>query len=219
MSTYESVFENNKKWVSEKKASNSLFFKHLAEGQSPDFLYIGCSDSRVPIEEVAGKEPGDIFVHRNIANLVVNNDLSVLSVIEYAVKYLDVKHVVICGHYNCGGIKAAMTPQDMGVLNPWLRNIRDVYRLHQVELDAIADEELRYRRLVELNVEEQCVNVLKTAVVQQAYLEKGYPQVHGWVFDVHTGELIDQKINFKEKLRKIREIYDLGNTVLAQYST
>lgn len=211
MNSYESIFLNNQLWLQEKNASNPDFFKHLAEGQSPEFLYIGCSDSRVPIEEVAGKEPGDIFVHRNIANMVSNNDLSVLSVIEYAIKYLDVKHVVVCGHYNCGGIKAAMTPQDLGVLNPWLRNIRDVYRLHQKELDSLTDEEQRYRRLVELNVQEQCVNVIKTAVLQKAYLEKGYPEVHGWVFDVHSGELIDLKIDFQEILRKIREIYDLGH--------
>lgn len=208
---YLSVFENNRKWVNDKKATDAQFFDHLAKGQNPEFLYIGCSDSRVPIEEVTGKEPGEIFVHRNIANVVSNTDLNVLSVIEYAVKYLEVKHVVVCGHYNCGGVLAAMTPQDMGILNPWLRNIRDVYRLHQSELSAIANEETRYRRLVELNVEEQCMNVIKTAVVQKHYLNHGFPIVHGWVFDVHSGELIDLKINFEAKLAKIRELYDLGH--------
>ena len=151
-----------------------------------------------------------MFVHRNIANLVSNNDLSALSVIEYAVDYLQVKHIVVCGHYYCGGVKAAMQSKDLGLLNPWLRNIRDVFRLHQSELEAITDEETRYKRLVEINVEEQCFNVIKTAVVQKHYLAQGSPTVHGWVFDVHSGRLIDLQIDFVEKLKMIRRIYDLG---------
>lgn len=210
MEKYKQVFENNKKWIQEKEATKKGFFAHLAEGQNPEFLYIGCSDSRVPIEDVTGMEPGNIFVHRNIANVVSNSDLNVLSVIEYAVKHLKVKHVVVCGHYNCGGIKAAMTPQDLGILNPWLRNIRDVFRLHQPELDSIQDEEQKYRRLVELNVEEQCFNVIKTSVIQQSYAVNQFPIVHGWVFDVRSGELIDLKINFEDKLHKVMEIYNLG---------
>lgn len=216
MSLYDRVFLNNKHWIAEKKATNTQFFDHLAEGQNPEFLYIGCSDSRVTIEDLTGAEPGQIFVHRNIANIVSNSDLNVLSVIEYAVKYLKVQHVVVCGHYYCGGIKAAMTPSDMGILNPWLRNVRDVYRLHRKELDGIQDEENRYKRLVELNVEEQCINVIKTAVVQKSYLESGYPTVHGWVFDVKSGELIDLKINFREKLKDIQQIYDLGHSMSSE---
>jgi carbonic anhydrase len=210
MELYQRVFENNKKWIAEKKATNADFFKHLAEGQSPEILYIGCSDSRVTAEDMTGVLPGEMFVHRNVANLVPNNDGSSTSVIHYAVNHLHVKHIVVCGHYYCGGVKAAMMAADMGELNPWLRNIRDVYRLHKDELNAITDENLRYNRLVELNVEEQCINVIKIAAVQKAYLNTGYPIVHGWVFDIRTGILTDLKINFSEKLKTIREIYDLG---------
>jgi carbonic anhydrase len=213
MKAYNEIFENNKKWVASKKATNKDFFKHLAEGQSPEVLYIGCSDSRVSAEEMTGMEPGEMFVHRNIANVVANNDLSAASVIEYAVDVLQVKHVVVCGHYYCGGVLAAMKPQDLGILNPWLRNIRDVYRLHRSELDSISDEDAKYRRLVELNVQEQCINVIKTAVLQKHYLNTGFPTVHGWVFDIKTGELIDLKIDFDDKLKHIQEIYDLGKEI------
>ena len=210
MITYEEVFENNKRFIEEKKRNDKEFFRQLSLGQNPEFLYIGCSDSRVTAEEMTGVKPGQMFVHRNIANLVSNNDLSALSVIEYAVDYLQVKHIVVCGHYYCGGVKAAMQSKDLGLLNPWLRNIRDVFRLHQSELEAITDEETRYKRLVEINVEEQCFNVIKTAVVQKHYLAQGSPTVHGWVFDVHSGRLIDLQIDFVEKLKMIRRIYDLG---------
>lgn len=212
LTLYQRVFLNNKKWVLEKKAANANFFEHLSKGQSPEFLYIGCSDSRVTIEELTGSEAGQLFVHRNIANVVSNTDLNVMSVIEYAVRHLKVKHVVVCGHYYCGGIKAAMTPSDLGILNPWLRNIRDVYRLHRDELDKIENEDVRYKRLVELNVEEQAINVIKTAAVQQTYLNSGFPTVHGWVFDIKSGNLIDLNIDFKEKLRDIQKIYDLGHS-------
>lgn len=207
---YAQVFENNRQWIAEKLAVDAQYFEHLAQGQNPQILYIGCSDSRLTAEELMGAQPGDVFVHRNIANLVGALDLSALAVIEYAIAHLDVKHVVVCGHYECGGVKAAMQPRDLGVLNPWLRNIRDVYRLHNDELSSITDEALRYRRLVELNVEEQCVNVIKTAVFQQAYLATGKPTVHGWVFDIHNGRLIDLRIDFNKKLAGIREVYDLG---------
>ncbi len=191
------------------QSSDPDFFEKLARDQTPDYLYIGCSDSRVPANEIMGLEPGEVFVHRNIANLVNNTDLNVLSVINYAIVHLDVKHIIVCGHYNCGGVKAAMTPKDMGILNPWLRNIRDVYRVHHAELDAIADSELRYNKLVELNVLEQATNVIKTATVQKSYMAKGYPVVHGWVFDLHSGVLIDLNIDFKTILNDIRSIYDL----------
>jgi carbonic anhydrase len=212
MDFYKKIFENNKKWLKEKKNTDADFFEHLAKGQNPEILYIGCSDSRVTAEEMTGVEPGQMFVHRNVANLVPNNDNNSAAVVEYAVAYLDVKHIVVCGHYECGGIKAAMQPEDMGILNPWLRNVRDVYRLHQNTLDAIKDHDQRYKKLVELNVEEQCINIMKMAILQKHYLETGFPTVHGWVFDIHSGELIDLRIDFLKKLEGIREIYDLGTT-------
>ncbi len=212
MPSYEQVFENNRKWIAQKKATNKDFFINLAKGQNPNYLYIGCSDSRATAEELMGAAPGEVFVHRNIANVISNVDLNAMSVIEYAVAFLKVKHIVVCGHYFCGGVKAAMQAEDLGILNPWLRNIRDVYRLHKDELNSIKDEEQRYMRLVELNVEEQCINVIKTAAVQKAYLNTGYPLVHGWVFNVKSGELLDLKIDFDNKLKGIQEIYNLGTT-------
>jgi carbonic anhydrase len=210
MERYIQMFEKNKLWVEQRKASNEDFFKHLAEGQNPEFLYIGCSDSRVTAEEMTGARPGQMFVHRNIANVISNNDLSAMSVIEYAVSFLKVRHIIVCGHYYCGGVKSAMEHKDYGILNPWLRNIRDVYRLHQKELDAMLDLDERYRRLVEVNVLEQCINVTKTAAVQKRFLADGFPMVHGWVFDVKSGLLIDLNFKFEENLKHIREIYDLG---------
>ena len=207
--SYEKIFENNKKWVESKLAENKDFFKTLSQTQTPDFLYIGCSDSRVSAEELMGMKPGEVFVTRNIANVVNTLDMSSTAVIQYAVEHLKVKHVIVCGHYGCGGVKAAMTPQDLGLLNPWLRTIRDVYRLHQVELDAIADENKRYDRLVELNVQEQCINVIKMAVVQEQYLVDEYPIVHGWVFDMRTGKIVDLEIDFENILKDIQKIYNL----------
>jgi len=212
MTNYERIFENNRIWVAEKMASDKDFFDNLAKGQHPDFLYIGCSDSRVTAEELMGLKPGELFVHRNIGNVISNNDLNAMSVINYAVTQLQVKHIVVCGHYECGGVKAAMQSRDMGILNPWLRNIRDVYRLHKDELNVIRNDAERYNRLVELNTEEQCINIMKTAVVQKAYLKQGYPKVHGWIFDVRTGELIDLHFDFRKKLKDIQEIYNLGTT-------
>tara|TARA_R110002111_G_scaffold2_4_gene30 strand:- start:3816 stop:4496 length:681 start_codon:yes stop_codon:yes gene_type:complete len=202
------VFQNNKQWIKAKLAVDNDYFEELGKGQNPELLYIGCSDSRVTAEELMGAQPGEVFVHRNIANMVSGIDLNVMSVVEYAVTHLKVKHVVVCGHYACGGVKAAMQSADLGVLNGWLRNIRDVYRIHKLELNNIEDEEKKYDRLVELNVKEQCVNLIKTAAVQKAYRDRGL-QVHGWVFDVHTGNLIDLKINFEKYLRDIMEIYHL----------
>ncbi|ARS38297.1 carbonic anhydrase [Sphingobacteriaceae bacterium GW460-11-11-14-LB5] len=204
----EEVFKNNEKWIAEKLAINPDYFTELSKGQSPEFLYIGCSDSRVTAEDLMGIQPGQAFVHRNVANLVNNVDLNVMTVLNYAVRHLKVNHIVVCGHYNCGGVKAAMQPADLGILNPWLRNIRDVYRIHKEELNAIEDEGLRYNRLVELNVQEQCVNLLKTAAVQEAIAGRGLT-VHGWVFDIHTGRLIDLKIDFEKILKDIKEIYNL----------
>jgi len=202
------IFTNNKAWIAERLNENEDYFTELGKGQSPQILYIGCSDSRVSSEDLMGVKPGEVFVHRNIANMVPNTDLNVMSVINYAVSHLKVKHVVVCGHYSCGGVKAAMQSADLGLLNPWLRNIRDVYRLHHSELDIIKDEEVKYDRLVELNVQEQCINLVKTSDVQKALLEKRIT-VHGWVWDIHTGELLDLKIDFDKILKDIMQIYHL----------
>jgi carbonic anhydrase len=204
----QNIFENNKKWVAEKLGHDPEYFKELSKGQNPEILYIGCSDSRVTAEELMGVGPGEVFVHRNIANMVSSLDLSAMSVINYAVNHLEVNHIIICGHYYCGGVKAAMQSEDLGLLNPWLRNIRDVYRLHKEELNEIQDEEDKYNRLVELNVQEQCVNIIKTADVQKAHRKRGIT-VHGWIFDIHSGNLIDLKIDFGKVLEDIREIYHL----------
>jgi len=208
MNTYDQIFENNKQWIAEKTKTNPDYFSDLSKGQSPEFLYIGCSDSRVTAEDMMGAKPGEVFIHRNIANVVANNDLNVQSVLNYAVRILKVKHIVLCGHYECGGVKAAMQSKDLGLLNPWLRNIRDVYRIHKDELNGIADEHQRYNRLVELNVQEQCINIIKLASVQEAYLQRDL-RVYGWVFDIESGRLIDLKIDFEKILKNIMEIYKI----------
>lgn len=202
----EKIFENNRNRIDEKIKIDKDYFRKLSLGQSPKILYIGCSDSRVTAEELMGAKPGEIFVHRNIANMVPNSDINVMSVISYAVTHLKVEHIVVCGHYYCNGVQASMQSADLGILNPWLRNIRDVYRLHHLELDKIADLDERYKRLVELNVQEQCVNVIKTPDVQRANKERGL-KVHGWVFDINTGKLIDLKIDFESILKNIMDIY------------
>lgn len=204
------VFANNEKWIAGKLEKDPAYFENLSKGQTPDILYIGCSDSRVTAEDLMGVEPGEAFIHRNIANMVVSIDLNMMSVLNYAVQHLKVNHVVVCGHYFCGGVKAAMQAQDLGILNPWLRNIRDVYRIHKAELKAIAEENDRYNRLIELNVQEQCINLLKTAAVQYAIKHRGL-QVHGWVFDIRSGKLIDLKLDTGHLLEDIMEIYNLGD--------
>ncbi len=204
----DNIFKNNQKWINKKLSEDENFFKNLGKGQNPELLYIGCSDSRATAEELMGMGPGEVFVHRNIANMVISTDLNVMSVVNYAVTNLKVNHIVVCGHYACGGVKAAMQSADLGILNPWLRSIRDVYRLHKNKLNAIQDEDKKYDRLVELNVQEQCVNLIKTAAVQKAYRDRGL-KVYGWVFDVHTGKLIDLNIDFEGILDNIMEIYHL----------
>lgn len=211
--SHDRIFDNNKRWAEEMRKKKPEFFEELSAGQSPEYLWIGCSDSRIPAEAITGLEPGEMFIHRNIANLVNNIDLNVMSVVNYAVRHLKVKHIVVCGHYGCGGVKAAMTPKDMGLLNPWLRNIRDVYRLHQQELDDVVanggTEDDKYDKLVELNVIEQCRNVIKTAAVQNCWAENGFPVVHGWVFGFGDGLLKDLKFDHEGQLKEIQKIYDL----------
>ncbi len=202
------VFKNNEKWIQKKLDVDPDFFNKISQGQNPDLLYIGCSDSRVTAEDMMGVGPGEAFVHRNVANMVISTDLNVMTVLNYAVNQLEVDHVVVCGHYGCGGIQAALQSEDLGILNPWLRNIRDVYRLHRSTLDKISDKEEKYKKLVELNVQEQCINVIKTAAVQKASKSRDI-KVHGWVFDIHTGKLIDLKIDFEKILKDIMEIYQL----------
>jgi len=209
MDKYAQVFENNRRWVAGHNARDPGFFARLAAEQHPDFLFIGCSDSRVPANEIMGLEPGDVFVHRNIANLVVNTDINCQAVIQYAVEILHVKYIVVCGHYGCGGVKAAMQSTDLGLLNGWLREVRDVYRLHSGKLEAIDDTEERHRRLVQLSVQEQCRNVVKTSWVQRHYLQHGYPTVHGWVYDLAEGLLVDLGIPFAETLADVRVLYRL----------
>ncbi len=207
MVIYDRIFESNRRWVAQKTAEDPDFFTKLARDQTPEVLYIGCSDSRIPANEIMGVEPGEVFVHRNVANLVPNLDVNSTAVMLYAVEHLEVKHIIVCGHYGCGGIKAAMQARDLGELNPWLLNIRDVYRLHQAELDAIEDAKQRYDRLVELNVQEQCVNVIKTSFVQKSFLRKGFPSIHGWVYGLENGLLRDLKIDFRAVLSQIQQIY------------
>lgn len=209
--TCEELLANNRSWAAGQIEKDPEFFKNLAQGQSPEYLWIGCCDSRIPAEQITGLQPGEAFVHRNIANLICNADLNVMSVINYAVRHLNVKHIIICGHYGCGGVQAAMNPQDLGLLNPWLRNIRDVYRLYEGELNAISDKTARYDRLVELNVIEQCRNIIKTAAVQQSYATHGFPVVSGWVFQLQDGLIKDLKINFRDMLKDVQKIYDLSS--------
>jgi len=204
------IFENNQNWIIKQLEIDQDYFDKLGKGQSPEFLYIGCSDSRVSAEELMGLEPGKVFVHRNIANMVPNTDLNSMSVVNYAVVHLKVNHIVVCGHYGCGGVLAAMQQSDLGILNPWLRNIRDVYRIHQKTLDKITNEEEKYKKLVELNVQEQCVNVIKTAEVQRAIRGRDL-KVYGWIFDIHSGKLIDLNINFAEILKGITQIYKISD--------
>lgn len=188
MQSYEKLLLENKAWAQEKIEDDPEYFNRLAHLQTPEFLWIGCSDSRVPANEITGTQPGEIFVHRNVANMVVNTDVNLLSVLDYAVNHLKVRHVIVCGHYGCGGIKAATTNIDFKpVLNMWLRNIKDVYRLHRPELDAIKDEDSRCDRLVELNVEEQVRNLAKTSIVQRAWKQENRPHLHGWVYGLRDG--------------------------------
>jgi carbonic anhydrase len=212
MDSYLQIFENNKAWVQSKLANDEHFFEKLASDQKPHFLYIGCSDSRVPANVIMGLDEGEVFVHRNIANLVVGSDNNINAVIQYAVEFLEIQHIIVCGHYGCGGVKAALHPTDMGQLNSWLQNLRDVYRIHQQELDSIEDTHLKFDRLVELNVIEQCVNIAKIDHVQRKWYQTGFPQIHAWVYDLHNGLLKELDVNLGEYFSSIRSIYDLNIT-------
>lgn len=208
MDIYKSLLEGNKHWVEEKLKEDPDFFNTLAKGQSPQVLWIGCSDSRVPANEITGTKPGDIFVHRNIANMVVHTDMNMLSVLDYAVNVLKVRHVIVCGHYGCGGVRAAMSNNQFGLIDNWLRNIKDVYRLHAEELDKIEDEEERFNRFVELNVMEQVFDLSKTSIIQNAWRERNSPYIHGWVYSLNTGLITDLGVSF-DSTTKIPSIYKI----------
>ena len=193
---YNKILERNKKWVEESLALDPNYFQDLAKGQSPPLLWIGCSDSRVPANEIIGAKPGETFVHRNIANMVIHSDMNMLSVLDYAVNVLKVRHVLVCGHYGCGGIKAAMENNSVGIIDNWIRHIKDVYRFHQAELDAIADETERFNRFVELNVKEQVYDLAKTSIVQSAWKKGQELSLHGWVYGLNSGYVTDLNVNF-----------------------
>lgn len=194
--SYNRLLENNKAWAVLKKNNDPDFFDELANGQTPEYLWIGCSDSRVPPNEITGTKPGELFVHRNIANMVVHTDMNLLSVLSYAVDILKVKHIIVCGHYGCGGVQAAMGGRQYGLIDNWLRHLKDVYRLHFKELESIEDEELKLRRFVELNVIEQVYDLGKTTIVQNAWQKKQPLHVHGWVYDIKDGLINDLDVSF-----------------------
>lgn len=211
MMPFERLLLENKAWAAEKKEDDPSFFDRLSNLQEPDFLWIGCSDSRVPANEITGTQPGEIFVHRNVANLVVNTDVNLLSVLDYAVNHLKVKHVIVCGHYGCGGVKAAATNNDFKpLLNMWLRNIKDVYRLHRDELNAIANMDARVDRLVELNVQEQLINLAKTSTIQRAWKKENRPDLHGWVYGLKDG-LIKPLLDMKAGSSLLDPLYEYDN--------
>lgn len=206
---YKKLLENNKKWVESQLASDKDFFKDLAKGQNPQLLWIGCSDSRVPANEIVGGKPGDVFVHRNIANMVVHSDMNMLSVLDYAVNVLKVKHVIVCGHYGCGGVKAAMENNSIGIIDNWIRHIKDVYRLHKTELDAIEDKTQRFNKFVEANVREQVLDLAKTSIVQSAWEKGQQVTLHGWVYGLNDGYVTDLNVNFSSNkdLDKVNQLY------------
>jgi carbonic anhydrase len=187
MNHFNQLLENNKKWAKEVVEVDPDYFTRLEHIQNPDYLWIGCSDSRVPADKITGTHPGEIFVHRNIANMVVHTDINLLAVLEYAVNHLKVKHIIVCGHYGCGGVKSAMTNHNFGIINKWIRNIKDVYRIHSTEIEQLDQESDKINRMVELNVQEQVINLAKTSIIQKAWKECQMPSLHGWVYDLHDG--------------------------------
>lgn len=213
MDIYQSLLDGNRAWVKEKNQQDPGFFERLSKGQSPQVLWIGCSDSRVPANEVTGTQPGDIFVHRNIANMVIHSDMNLLSVLDYAVNALKVRHVIVCGHYGCGGVKAAMGNSQNGIVDNWLRHIKDVYRLHAEELDGIEDDERRFDRLVELNIMEQVFDLSKTSIIQNAWKDRHQPMVHGWVYDIRNGLIKDLGVSLGNAA-ELPSIYQIDSPVV-----
>lgn len=212
MEQYNEYLENNKKWVNKMLTSDPEYFSRLAKGQKPPLLWIGCADSRVPANEIIGALPGEVFVHRNIANMVVHTDMNMLSVLDYGVNVLKVKHVIVCGHYGCGGVRAAMANQQYGLIDNWLRHIKDVYRYYQEELERIEDPSTRENRFVELNVIEQVYDLSKTSIIQNAWRTQGGPYIHGWVYDINHGLIKDLKVSVNDNMDipKIYRFDDIG---------
>jgi carbonic anhydrase len=205
---YKSLLDNNKKWVKDKLSNDPKYFEKLSKGQQPPLLWIGCADSRVPANEIIGAQPGEVFVHRNIANLVVHSDMNMLSVVDYAVNVLKVKHIIVCGHYNCGGVQAAMGNKSYGIIDNWIRHIKNTYRLHKEELDAIEDEGKRFDRYVELNVSEQVFDLAKTSIVQNAWRNNQDLMLHGWVYSIKKG-IIQEVVSKVANNSKLDEVYQL----------
>jgi carbonic anhydrase len=205
---YNQLLKNNKTWVASKLANDPEYFQKLSAGQSPPVLWIGCSDSRVPANEIIGAQPGEVFVHRNIANMVVHSDMNMLSVLDYAVNVLKVKHIIVCGHYGCGGVQAAMTNKHIGLIDNWIRHIKDVYRFHQDELNAIENEKDRFNRFVELNVIEQVLDLAKTSIVQAAWESGQNVHVHGWVYGINDGVIKDLGVNLGDN-KSLSDVYQL----------
>jgi carbonic anhydrase len=206
---YKKLIDNNREWVKSKLAIDPNFFNKLSKGQQPPLLWIGCADSRIPANEVIGAQPGEVFVHRNIANMVIHSDMNMLSVLDFAVNALKVKHIIVCGHYGCGGVKAAMGNLHIGLIDNWIRHIKDVYRLHQGELDAITNEEERFNRFVELNVNEQVCDLAKTSIVQSAWEKNQELHIHGWIYDIHTGLVKDLETNISRN-DELEKVYQLN---------
>jgi len=205
---YKKILDNNKKWVDEKLAIDKDFFKDLSKGQNPPLLWIGCSDSRVPANEIIGAAPGEVFVHRNIANMVIHSDMNMLSVLDYAVNALKIKHIIVCGHYGCGGVKAAMGNDSIGIIDNWIRHIKDVYRHHKQYLDSIMDEKERFNKFVELNVKEQVYDLAKTSIVQSAWKSGQEVTIHGWVYGLNSGYVTDLNVNIDSN-EKLDDVYQL----------
>lgn len=205
---YKRILDNNKKWVEEKLEQDPNFFKDLSQGQNPPLLWIGCSDSRVPANEITGTKAGEVFVHRNIANMVIHSDMNMLSVLDYAVNVLKVKHVIVCGHYGCGGVKAAMGNSSFGIIDNWIRHIKDIYRLNKEKLVAIENEEERFNKFVELNAKEQVLNLAKTSIVQNAWKSGQELSLHGWVYGLNSGYVTDLDVNFSGN-DDLHELYQL----------
>jgi carbonic anhydrase len=208
---YKKILENNKKWVETQLALDNEYFKDLAKGQQPPLLWIGCSDSRVPANEIIGAKPGEVFVHRNIANMVIHSDMNMLSVLDYAVNVLKVKHVIVCGHYGCGGVKAAMGNQSIGLIDNWIRHIKDVYRLHEEYLNSFEDEDDRFNKFVEINAQEQVFDLAKTSIVQSAWRSGQDLTLHGWTYGLNSGYVTDLGVNMSSN-DELDEVYRLKFT-------
>lgn len=206
---YKSLLDNNKAWVAETLEKDPKYFDNLAQGQQPPVLWIGCADSRVPANQIIGAQPGEVFVHRNIANMVIHSDINMLSVLDYAVNVLKVKHVIVCGHYGCGGVQTAMTNKQVGIIDNWIRHIKDVYRFHHKELDGIANEQERFDRFVELNVYEQVQDLAKTSIIQNAWERKQDIHLHGWVYGINNGIIKDLDITLKDN-HSLEAVYQVG---------